>query len=264
MRQLLVASEYGEPGDWAAYLVQTLHKWRKDDSLDLGLLLITKNPGRSKPIMVAAQKLGIPSQVHFTITGLGNSKYEPQVPIYQEAVQSAKEWITSGLIPANAVTLRVDPIIPELLTQQKGTWPFILEKFAEVGVKHVRCSVIDYYPHVRQRFAVRGLGVSQLFQASSTVTEDCIGSLADLALQLSMQVHLCAEPIIWMKPRPNMDIEGCASSSSWSRLGLGNFYPLRRRQRTACTCDLDKLDLLSRQKKGCSINCAYCYWRDQP
>lgn len=258
VRQLLVASEYGEPGNWKDIVQSRLHKLATRG--EVALLLITKNPERSFDIVQKATEDGVPTQVHFTITGLGGTKYEPQIPSPQSATESALRWIQRGFIEPEAVTLRIDPIVPEFIHIQREVWPGLLDAFANTGVVDVRCSVVDYYPHVRERFRSLGMDVSVTFQTSRNTIVSCIDSLVHYSSQLRMKLHLCAEETPGLT-RSGVDREGCASSISWTRLGVTDLKPLVRRQRPSCTCDLEKSDLLKGLRKGCPDGCVYCYWR---
>lgn len=258
MRQLVVASEYGEPSSYADTILARLSTHRKE----IALLLITKRPLDSIDIPRYTLSHYIPTMCHFTITGLGGTKFEPHVPEPEEATKQALDVIEELCINPKSVTLRIDPIVPELIHIQRKSWPKLLEAFASVGVEDVRCSIVDYYPHVRKRFEDLGVEVSGGFQATEAQIFSCIDSLSYMSIQLNMKLHLCAEKIT----RPgsteiNVDTEGCASKEAWERLGVTDLKPSIRKQRASCTCNLNKEDVLRGLSKGCKQGCTYCYWR---
>lgn len=258
MRQLVVASEYGEPSNYLDTILTRLSRYKEE----IALLLITKRPLGSMDILRYSLSHYIPTMSHFTITGLGGTKFEPHVPTSEEATKQALDVMEELHINPKSVTLRIDPIVPELIYTQRKSWPKLLDSFASVGVEDVRCSVMDYYPHVRKRFEALGIEVSNSFQATEDQVFHHIDSLLYMVIQLNMKLHLCAEKIT----RPgstevNVDTEGCASKEAWKRLGVTDLKPLIKKQRASCTCNLNKEDVLKGLDKGCKQGCTYCYWR---
>ena len=258
-RQLLVASEYGEPANYVDTILSRLSQHRGP----IALLLITKKPTDSMDIPRYSLSHYIPTMCHFTITGLGGTKVEPHIPTPKESTEQALSVIEELHINPGSVTLRIDPIVPELIHIQRESWPETLEAFASIGVRDVRCSIVDYYLHARERWEKLGIKVNPCFQASEAQIFSSIDSLSYLVIQFGMRLHLCAEKITRPEvTEENIDTEGCASAESWRRLGMDDFKPLVRRQREECTCNLRKKDLLAGLEKGCSPGgCAYCYWR---
>nr|DAJ76023.1 MAG TPA: protein of unknown function (DUF1848) [Crassvirales sp.]DAO74170.1 MAG TPA: protein of unknown function (DUF1848) [Bacteriophage sp.] len=52
-----------------------------------------------------------PKIIHFSITTLGNTKWEPGVMKWQDMIERVGKFIKQGLDP-KMVTLRIDPIVP--------------------------------------------------------------------------------------------------------------------------------------------------------
>lgn len=260
MKQLVVASEYGEPSNHQEVICQRLFNKKSTEKKDVCLLLITKNLPNCLKILGTADALHIPTQIHCTITGLGGTKLEPQVPTPNLMVEESIKMIEKYRINPEAVTIRIDPIVPEYLNLQMVEIPHILGPLASIGVKDCRISIVDYYPHVRERFDKLGIEHPNKFQEDKPTKDSIISKLACLTVQLDMRLHLCAESLP-KKPEINIDTEGCASSESWKRLGIDSLRPITRGQRKECTCDLKKEDLLAGLEKGCKPGCAYCYWR---
>lgn len=260
VKQLLVASEYGEPSTHQEIICQRLFTEVSAKKRDVCLLLITKNlPGCLK-ILGTADTLHIPTQIHCTITGLGDTLIEPHIPAPNIMVEESIKVIEKYRINPEAITVRIDPLIPELLDKQISLIPYILDAFANTGVRDCRVSIVDYYPHVRERFDKLGIKHPYGFQVDKPTKDLLIGKMAYLTVQLNMRLHLCAESLP-NNPEINIDTEGCASSKSWQRVGIDNLRPATRKQRKECTCDLKKEDLLAGLEKGCKPGCAYCYWR---
>lgn len=264
MRQLVIASEYGEPSKHEGLICQRLFNRKSLEGRDICLLLITKNLPECLEILGTAEELEIPIQVHCTITGLGNTPIEPHIPFPDYVLEQSIEVIRKYKIAPEAVTVRVDPLIPELLDKQMNVIPHILETFANVGVKDCRISIVDYYPHVRARFDKLGVEHPNRFQPLDSAKDLAINKMFHLTCKFNMNLHLCAELVPQsLKSSTNIDIdtEGCASAASWKRLGIAKLKPATRKQRRECTCDLEKVDLLAGLSKGCKQGCAYCYWR---
>jgi len=256
MKQLVVASEYGEPSRYEDTICQRLSERR-----DVCLLLITKNlPGCGK-IVVVADDLAIPYQIHCTITGLGGTRWEPQVPKPELMVEACLDFFSKYMIDLRSVTLRIDPIINEALGLQLAEAMLSMKAFSKAGVRDCRVSVVDYYPHVRERFDKLGIGHPNGFQIQQDRKDELINFFLQEANRFNMNLHLCAEQMPAKPNYPNIDTEGCASAASWKRLGIENLRPATRKQRGECTCDLSKEDLLTGLSKGCPDGCAYCYWR---
>ena len=262
MRQLLVVSEYGEPSKYQEVICQRLFTEVSAKKKDVCLLLITKNLPGCLQILGTTDGLNIPTQIHCTITGLGGTKMEPHVPAPNLMVEESIKVIKRLKIPPEVITIRIDPIVPEYLELQEIEASHILEAFSRIGVSHCRISIVDYYPHVRERLGKLGIEHPYGFQTDRSTKTLIINQMLHLTCRFNMQLHLCAEQVPEdFKYSIDLDTEGCASAESWRRLGVDDLKPLVRRQRSECTCDLRKEDLLAGLEKGCRPGCTYCYWR---
>jgi len=260
VKQLVVASEYGEPSNHVGVICQRLCDIKKD----VCLLLITKNLPDCSKIIVVADSLSIPYQIHCTITGLGGTVLEPQVPAPNLMVEESIKVIEKYKIDPKAITVRIDPIVPEFLDLQTIEASHTLKAFAGIGVKDCRISIVDYYPHVRERFDKLGIKHPDRFQVGIPLKNLIIDRMFHLTSMYNMKLHLCAEylgPNLEGSIYPGVDTEGCASAASWKRLGITDLKPATRKQREECTCNLSKQDLLAGLSKGCKGGCVYCYWR---
>lgn len=257
-RRLVVASEYGEPSKYEEIICQRLRAKRGD----ICLLLITKYLPGCLSILDVAEELKVPTQIHCTITGLGGTKLEPHIPTSKLMVEESLRAVEKYKIDPKSVTVRIDPIVPEFQELQVEEASHTLEAFASVGVRDCRISIVDYYPHVRERFDKLGICHPRGFQPPSSTKELIITHLLHLTCQFNMELHLCAETVPkGLASSIDIDTEGCASAVSWERLGITNLRPATRKQRRECTCDREKTDLLAGLSKGCTGGCAYCYWR---
>ena len=92
--------------------------------------------------------------IHTTMTGYGHSILEPNVPAPYEEFAAIMELVKAGF-PMSRIVVRVDPIIPT----EKGLSVayHTMISFMEMGFQRYRVSVIDMYPHARNRFKEAGL-----------------------------------------------------------------------------------------------------------
>lgn len=103
------------------------------------MYIITKHDGLPMRRILSIQK---PKIIHFSITTLGATKWEPGVMKWQDMIERVGKFIKQGLDP-KMVTLRIDPIIPGV-TKLKDV-EALIKRASELGIKNVKFSVIDFY-----------------------------------------------------------------------------------------------------------------------
>lgn len=225
-----------------------------------GAVLVTKRitPDFSDLALKHKDKLII----HATFTGYGGTVLEPCVPSPHEEFDAIMRLVKNGF-PKERVVIRVDPIIPTV----KGTRTALsaMETFMEQGFSRYRISVIDMYPHVRERFKQAGLplpygeGFSPNKEQLARVDEMVGIAKACWADQHStpLRVESCAEPGL-SEPIAC----GCVSAYDLALLGLsGDEEPdSAGYQRRNCMCYSGKTELLQHRQQ-CPHSCLYCYWK---
>ena len=164
--------------------------------------------------------------LHATCTGYGGTVLEPFVPKPETQMAQLKKLEDAGF-PKEQVVIRIDPIVPT----KKG----VLRAQRVVDLSHglterYRVSVLDMYPHVRERFHRAGLPLpyGERFHASPDQF-----SLVDRWLgQQDIVFECCAEPNL-----RNAEHCGCVSGKDLSLLGLklDKDYPSGF-QRRECLC----------------------------
>jgi DNA repair photolyase len=153
--RILVASEHTDPAFHVDAILEVLegkrkvtHKYVKDGQRveeqvtgkDLkGLYIITKHDGLPMRKLLETK---IPKLVHFSITTLGGTKYEPGVMKYNDLLDRIAEYIELGLDP-NTVTIRIDPIVPGVTNMQDVE--IVMARAASMGIKRIKFSVMDAY-----------------------------------------------------------------------------------------------------------------------
>lgn len=219
-----------------------------------GAVIITKNlnPEMFSPLLEHKEKIVL----HCTVTGYGGSVLEPNIPKPQKIYENLRLLLDAGF-PKEQVVLRIDPIIPTGRGIKKA------DAVADVfwgSYERIRISVIDMYPHVRERFKEKNIpcpfGESKIApKESMELVERFINKWIG-----KVRVELCAEQDI------NKGYHtGCVSEFEYRLFNMELPDPKkeesRNRQRTSCSC-FPKRELLS-EKCRCPYQCLYCYWKDR-
>lgn len=229
-----------------------------EEKLDMvdGAVLITKNVTDYfiSRILPVKEKVIL----HATITGFGGSILEPNVMSAERSMEQVKSLIERGF-PVTHIVVRVDPIIPTMGGIDKAKK--VIVAGANIGITRFRVSVLDMYPHVRDRF--RNLGFScpygNHFSASDFQMADVDAMLKNVLAELpSISIECCAEPRLKVPKHT-----GCIGSKDFALLGLdAPQEEVGRKQRTECLCSSCKTELLT-NKCRCPNGCLYCYWIDK-
>lgn len=271
--RIAVASEKTDPVFFAKYLEdffsgKTTVKDRSGNTFTANdvdaLYIITKHDGLPMRRILSIQK---PKIIHFSITTLGNTKYEPGVMKWQDMIERVGKFIKQGLDP-NMVTLRVDPIVPGV-TQIKDV-DALIKRASEFGIKNVRFSVMDYY--CTTSIFMKNLGYDYekhgyvkvpntngefYTHAKPEVIKGISEKMLQIANKYGVKLSTCAEPGVM----PGITKQGCLSVQQINNIlgthiedkGLAN-----TKQRPLCSCYGGKVDILRYDQK-CSSSCVYCY-----
>lgn len=201
--------------------------------------------------------------IHATVTGYGGSIIEPCVPSLEDERNAIVNLVNSGF-QQDYIVIRVDPIIPT----KKGVniAQNTILSFVDLGFTRFRISILDMYPHVRERFTRAGLplpygengfspNVHQVAMVDDMVRY--IQTCFEVRRQANkLSVESCAEPGLRYTVRC-----GCVSEYDLRLLGLDDrsdeFPGIQRKN---CLCYSGKTELLD-HKKQCQHRCLYCYWR---
>lgn len=234
----------------------------KMNSVD-GAILITKciSPDFVDGVLRFRDKL----IVHSTITGYGGTVLEPYVPRPYEQYDATVQLVKKGF-PKERVVVRVDPIIPTAKGVSRAL--NVLKTFMDAGFQRYRISMIDMYPHVRERFKQAGIpapyggnfspGKAQEIAVDAMLAEaiaywQYIGNYKE-----DLRIEACAEPGI-----TNAIQCGCVSEYDLQLMGLiqeGEALDDVGYQRRHCLCYSGKVELLT-DRKPCPHQCLYCFWK---
>lgn len=227
----------------------------KLDTVD-GAILITKNV-TSKKFQEALLENKDKLILHATITFLGGTEYEPNVPKVGKSMQALKSIIDDGF-PASKIVFRLDPI---LCYGQAHAFGLIAENIVKLGISRVRFSFIDMYPHVKNRFASRNLEIPEIGESKFTLKEELqkniICSLISSSKTRGIDLECCAENSFG---ESEVESIGCISQKDLQLLGIYKNIMSLAKQREGCKCLSVKTELLT-NKAQCPHGCVYCYWK---
>lgn len=229
----------------------------KLDSVD-GAIVITKNV-TSKKFQEALLEHKNKLILHATITFLGGTEYEPNVPKAGKSIEALKEIISKGF-PASKIVFRLDPILSR--AQSHAFRLGAAKIIADLGISRVRFSFIDIYPHVRRRFMAKGIEIpcnnftldkdEQRFVALDFLN---INHFTGLCFEICAEDNNIVDPIAGI-----FEHIGCISQKDLQLLGIYKNITSLANQREGCKCLSVKTELLS-NKAQCAHGCVYCYWK---
>lgn len=226
-----------------------------------GLYLVTKHDGLPMKRILETK---IPKLIHFSITSLGGTKYEPGVMKADDLLDRIREYIKQGLDP-KSITIRIDPIVPGVTT--KEGIENIVKRASEMGIRRIRFSIMDAYPNTQLAMEKLGYDFSQYytrkadgkynFFANTSYIEDMCNFMLSLKDKYNVTLGTCAEAIA----KNGISKEGCLSVSSVNEM-LGTSIEDRgtanNEQRKLCSCYGGKIDALQ-YNSHCASHCVYCY-----
>lgn len=186
--------------------------------------------------------------LHCTCTGYGGTKMEQNVPTPPEVHDGVQHLIRQGF-PVEQIVLRTDPIIPTQkgINRVKRVW----DLFQDTKIKRCRYSVIDMYPHTKQRILdVYGTVPFNTFKAPKHMMDALKNEVENYG---KYEFESCAENL----PKQ----VGCISKKDFDILNVPFKNPKGGFQRSGCLCAAGKTELLN-NKKRCPSGCLYCYWKD--
>ncbi len=195
---------------------------------------------------------------HFTITGLGGSEIEPQVPAPAYVIRQLEPLLEIAGRPER-ISLRFDPIVHWEENDRVMTNLDFFDNLAGVasrlGVTTIRTSFAQWYGKAKRRAARRG------FRFVELPIGDKLGAarrLAEIAAERGLRLYACAQNFL-------AAVAGVHPSACIDGALLEELHPRRepvsrredRTQRPECGCT-ESLDIGS-YTQGCPHSCIYCY-----
>lgn len=242
--------------------------WKKWVENGQPAILITKNVIKlieeNKQLLLNGNVI-----IHATVTGLGGTRWEPNVPNYKKILEFLEKQIRYGF-PKERLVIRCDPIfIPFMAPETQSLFDYksIISEILNFAIDNdlrYRISFFDYYPHVRERVKnlPQTIVIEKLNQIQPELHADILlrqGFLAMLEDYITTRgkktkVEICGEP--------GLPCTGCLSKKDLDIFGIElDKDPETGMQRPACACLGIKRELLD-NKHPCAHGCLYCYWKD--
>lgn len=262
--RIAVASEHTDPVFFSKKIIEILDgrqsvqdKFRNTSYTGndfAALYLITKHDGLPLKNLLEYK---IPKLIHFSITGLGGTKWEPGVMKYNDLLDRIQEFIKQGLDP-EMVTVRIDPIVPgvTLISDVEN----IVRRASEMGIKNIRFSVMDQYSTTKKFMEELGYDYSKFYDSKSLharpeILQSIENKMLELKNKYGVSMSTCAEPF----NVEGISKEACLSVAAINNM-LGTSIPetATGKQRQLCSCYGGKTDLLRYDNK-CASSCIYCY-----
>jgi len=225
--------------------LDTIHSvvlWTKD----------TRNLLSHRPLREALLEVG---QVflHWTVTGLGGTFLEPNVPAADDQLALLDD-VVAFLGDPRRLHWRYDPLIAARRERERSgntdldLFRSLAARFAEAGVPAVHTSFVSLYPKVVRRLAAEGIQVDAL---DADGQQRFLGELAEAARERGMALLTCSQPGL---PR-----QRCIDGELLIQLHPAG-EPCRtdrargQRDLCGCTASLDVGHYLP-----CPSRCLYCY-----
>lgn len=202
---------------------------------------------------------------HHTVTGQGGTVLEPNVHTPEHEFAQFRKLLSRGF-PLTHYVLRLDPIIlwsketQDNIVKVLEMWKPVVEEYRN----QIRCrvSVVDLYPHVKERLASVGYKV---FYDTFTAPDAVFRRIDTIFCPFYhyFKFECCAEPKLFPY---NFVHCGCASYYDLELLGfdmeMQKEYGLPdTKQRGDCKC-LAKKQILGVKPGSCPHGCLYCFWKD--
>ena len=259
-----VASEYTDPAFFSKQIIRVLNGeevisdkfGRTFSGTDFNALyIITKHDGLPIENLL---KHKIPKIIHFSITGLGGTKYEPGVMKPNDLLDRIQAMLKLGLDP-ESVTIRIDPIVPGVTSTKMIE--NIVKRASEMGIKTIRFSIMDQYKTTKKYMEELGYDYSKFYDGASMHARDDVREqietfMDSLIDKYGVTMSTCAEPL---SSNSRIKRDACLSVNAVNNM-LGTNVPQSAGtgKRKLCSCFGGKTDLL-KYDNVCASSCAYCY-----
>lgn len=196
--------------------------------------------------------------LHFTITGLGGTFIEKEVPHPSSAISQLDPLIKIVRRPER-ISVRFDPVVYWKEEGEIKTNLHFFEKLAPElssrGIKDVRFSFVQWYGKAVRRAAKYGF---LYVDPSREEKKDAARTLAQIAQGWNLRLFSCSQNFL-------SEVSGVSPSACIDGPHLGDLHPLGepvsikkdKSQRPECRCT-ESVDIGS-YTQFCPHSCLYCY-----
>lgn len=236
------------------------------------MYIITKHDGL--PFRELAE-LKIPKFVHFSVTSLGGTKYEPGTMKMDDLLDRIETFINEKVLNPALVTIRIDPIIPGVTN--KDDIAHIIERGKTMGIRQFKFSLMDSYGYSEDtkasRFVVssmKKLGYDwdkyynftngkYLFNPKPEYIREYYAYMDSLAEQYNVHIWTCGEQPKGLNLNRVRTNVGCVNVDAMNKAtGMTDIVNVEGHQRKECSCYGNKSDCLT-YNDHCASSCMYCY-----
>lgn len=183
--------------------------------------------------------------LQLTVTGLGGTAIEPNVPNSESVLKSVHALIGKGFNPA-LINWRYDPIIPGFSKSEDLNG--LAKQFSSLGVNRCMTSFITWYGSVKERWPE-----GKATQVSDETQRKIVLKAKEILDSYNITLFGCAQPHLADLVIPSKCIDGDYYSSV---TGFDFNNEKDEWQRKACGCtQSDDIGNYS----NCFHNCKYCY-----
>jgi hypothetical protein len=195
---------------------------------------------------------------HFTITGLGGTAVEREVPPAQAALRQLEPLLGLAGRPER-ISLRFDPVIYWLEKGEVKTNLSFFEELAgraaELGIRNVRFSFAQWYGKSKRR--AKKMGFAFVDPTLGEKRNDAF-YLSTVARSHGLNLYVCSQDFLADGPgiRPSACIDGRLLQECHPQ-GAPVSVTKDRTQRLECRCT-ESVDIGS-YTQTCPHSCVYCY-----
>ncbi|MBN2712205.1 MAG: DUF1848 family protein [Planctomycetes bacterium] len=201
-----------------------------------------------------------PAIIQLTITGLGGSEWEPDVPHFEDFFESLR--LLGKRLPRGAIMWRFDPVIVDnyIYKRYRAVQELLTSALGEVN--EVTISFPDPYRKVTKRLRESGLAFPELDKIKEReVTENLLELGCGISGNDNFTIHSCCEPHL-------LDIPGvvqakCVDGERFDRLYGTSFGKMDKDGGQRPTCGCVKSTDIGSYEQACMHRCRYCYARPE-
>jgi len=190
--------------------------------------------------------------LHYSITGMGNSQLEPNIPPIDETISLLPALIEfTGNV--ERIRIRFDPIVHLILPNGEhftniNYFEPIAAHASSLGIQNISISWMQLYDKVRSRLTKTNIQARQL--TSKEIVSEA-KQMQKISEQYKIKLHGCCVP--------ELPISRCIDGDTLNQLHPKNFICSTKRakgQRTLCGCT-ESWDI--GWYRSCVGGCIYCY-----
>jgi hypothetical protein len=195
---------------------------------------------------------------HFTITGLGGTQVEREVPSPEAALRELEPLLAVAGRPER-ISLRFDPVIywrdKDEIKTNLGFFEVLAGRAAELGIRNIRFSFAQWYGKSRRR--AEKLGFPYVDPTLEKKRDDAF-YLSTIARSRGLDLFCCSQDFVADVPgiRPSACIDGRLLQECHPE-GAPVSVTKDKTQRRECRCT-ESVDIGS-YTQICPHSCVYCY-----